>query len=132
ELRMHGHMATGCGANGPGTAGIVEAGHRGIVLPLTMRLPDGMNGREVEHVKAHARYIGEARCTGLEGAMLAWHRSAGAWKHLIPGAEAGLVAIYHHRELAWVDRSKVAVGVGGHQPEQARVIEDQLRACGTR
>src|SRR5262249_22969697 len=110
----------------------VEAGHRGIVLPLTMRLPDGMNGREVEHVKAHARYIGEARCTVLEGAMLAWHRSAGAWKHLIPGAEAGLVALYHHRGLEWIVRIKGAWCLAGLQLERPCVIETSWRACGTR
>ena len=131
ELRMHGRMSAGRRPNGPGTPWIVRGSHGGIVLPLAVHLPNGMNRREVEYVKAHVRDIGQARCTVLEGTVLAWHRGAGAWEHFVPGAEAGLVAIHHHRELARVGRSKAAVGVRGHQSEQGLVLKHQLRPFST-
>src|SRR5215471_12128293 len=92
ELRMYGRMSAGRRPNGPGAPWIVGSSHGGIVLPFAVHLPNGMNRRQVEYVKAHVRDIGQARCTVPEGPVLTWHWGAGAWEHFVPGAEASLVA----------------------------------------
>ena len=96
ELWMHGLVPAGRRANGPGAARVVGRGHGGIVLALAVHLADRVNGWQIEHVEAHVRNIGQTRLTVLEGAVLARHRGAGAWEHLVPGAEAGFGAIDHH------------------------------------
>src|SRR5215813_1954528 len=101
ELWMDGRMPAGSRPNGPGTAWIIEGGHGSIVLALAVHLANRMNGRQIEDVKTHARQVGQSCLAILEGPVLAWHRRAGAWNHLIPGAEAGLGTVHHHRELAW-------------------------------
>src|SRR6266581_4922006 len=116
KLWMDSCMPAGGRSNGPGTAWIIGGGHGGIVLALAVDLANRMNGREIEDVKTHTRQIGQTCLTILEGSVLAWHRRAGAWKHLIPGAEAGLVTVHHHRELAWGGGRKMAIRIHRHEP----------------
>src|SRR6266851_261837 len=116
ELWMDGRMPAGGRPNGPGTAWIIGGGHGGIVLALAVHLANRMNGRKIENVKTHTRQVGQTCLASLEGTVLAWHRRAGAWKHLIPGAKAGLVTVHHHRELAWGGGGKTAVRIQGHEP----------------
>src|SRR5215470_7364701 len=116
ELGMDGRMPAGGRPDGPGTAWIIGSGNGGIVLALAVDLANRMNGRKIEDIKTHTCQVGQTCLAILEGTMLAWHRRAGAWKHLIPGAEAGLVTVYHHRELAWGGSRKTAVRIQGHEP----------------
>src|SRR5215813_550123 len=112
---MDSHMPASCRSDGPGTAWIVGRGHGGIVLALAMYLANRMNGRKIEDIKTHTCQVGQTCLAILEGTMLAWHRRAGAWKHLIPGTEAGLVTVHHHCELAWGGGYKTAVRIHGHE-----------------
>ena len=113
---MDGHMPAGSRPNGPGTARIIGGSHGGIVLALAVDLANGMNRRKIEDVKTHTRQVGQTCLAILEGPVLAWHRRAGAWKHLIPGAEASLVTVHHHRELAWGGGRKMAIRIHRHEP----------------
>src|SRR5262245_56892404 len=106
---MDGSMPAGGRPNGPGSAWVIVAGHAGIVLALAVDLANRMNGREVEDVKTHTRQVGQTCFAILEGYVLAWHRRARAWKHLIPGAEASFVTVHHHRKLAWGGGGKPAI-----------------------
>jgi hypothetical protein len=115
ELWMDGCMPAGSRANGPGTAWIIGGGYGGIVLTLTVELANRMDGREIEDVKPHMRYIGQTCFAILKCTMLAWHYCAGTWKHLVPGTEAGLVTVHHHRKLVWAGGGKTPVRIQGHQ-----------------
>src|SRR5215475_12804833 len=115
ELWMDGRMPTGIRPNGPGTAWVIGGGYGGIVLALAVDLANRMDGREIEDVKTHMRQIGQTCFAILKRTVLAWQRRAGARKHLVPGAEAGLGTLYHHRELTWGGGSKTAVRIQGHQ-----------------
>src|SRR5215471_6169109 len=115
ELGMDSRMPANGRSDGPGTAWIVGSGHGGIVLALAVDLANRMNGRKIEDIKTHVRQVGQTCLAILEGTMLAWQRRAGARKHLIPGAKAGLVTVHHHRELAWRGGRKTAVRIPRHK-----------------
>src|SRR5215467_14464749 len=116
ELWMDGRMPAGGRPDSPGTAWIIGSGDGSIVLALAVDLANRMNGRKIEDIKTHTCQVGQTCLAILKGTMLAWHRRAGAWKHLIPGAEAGLGTVYHHRELAWGGSRKTVVRIQGHEP----------------
>ncbi len=129
KLWMDSCMPAGGRSNGPGTAWIIGGGHGGIVLALAVDLANRMNGREIEDVKTHTRQIGQTCLTILECPVLAWQRRAGARKHLVPGAEAGLVTVHHHRELTWGGSGKTAVRIQGHQRAYGLVLQERARLC---
>src|SRR5262249_35516118 len=108
ELGMDSRMSASGRPDGPRTAWIIGSGHGGIVLALAVDLANRMNGRKIEDIKTHTCQVGQTCLAILEGTMLAWQWCAGAWKHLVPDAEAGLVTIHHHRELAWRGGRKTA------------------------
>jgi hypothetical protein len=117
------------GANGPGTAWAIRSSHGGIVLALAVDLANGMNGRKIEDVKPHTRHIRETCLAILEGPVLARHRRTGAWKHLVPSAEAGLGTVHHHRELSWGGNRKTTVRIQGQEPTQELILQDQTSLC---
>src|SRR5262245_8750405 len=125
ELWMDGRMPAGGRPNGPGTAWVIGSGHGGIVLTLAMDLANRMNGREIEDVKTHMSQIGQTCFTILERTVLAWQHRAGARKHLVPGAEAGLGTVHHHCELTWRGRGRAAVRIQGHQRAYSLILQDQ-------
>src|SRR5207237_3847728 len=90
ELWMDGRMPAGGRANSPGTTWIIGSSHGGIVFALAVHLANRRNGRTIQDVKTHTRQVGQTCLAVLEGPVLAWHRRAGARKHLVPGTDARL------------------------------------------
>src|SRR5207244_346026 len=99
ELRVDGHVAALAGADAPGTAGIARPGGGRVILSLSKRSADGVDRRQVEHVEAHRRDVGQAGLHVLERAVPAWLRGRGAREQLVPRAVTGLFPIDHDREV---------------------------------
>src|SRR5437867_1636730 len=105
-------------ADCPWAAWIISTDDEGIVFALAVGAADGVDRREIEHVKAHGRHIRKARLTVLEGAVTSRLRSARAREHLVPGTKARTLWVYEHAELPVIGGGKPSVRVLGHQASQ--------------
>ena len=99
----------------PGAAHVIGRGFFGIVFAFAIHAADGMNGRKVENVKAHAGHVVQPLGAVLQSSVAAGLAGAGARKHLIPGAEAGLFAIDDDCQFPAVGGCPSAIGVPDHQ-----------------
>src|SRR5690554_4285152 len=61
ELRMDGGMAAMLRADRIRASRIPRAGLQGIVFAFSMRQPDGMDGRKIQHIEAHVPNRGQPR-----------------------------------------------------------------------
>lgn len=111
ELRMNGSVAAEGGADGPGASVISGRGLDRVVGTFAKGVSDGMNGRHVEHVKAHGGDSGHARFDVVEGAVLAGYGGGRAGEKFIPAGEAGAVAVDPERELDVVTCSEFEVRI---------------------
>ena len=59
ELRVDGLVASLLAPDGPGASRIMGLGPRSVVLALAMRVADGVDGREVDHVEVHPGHVFE-------------------------------------------------------------------------
>jgi len=125
--RLHGPVAAVLVADGPGGAGVARLGREPVVPPLAEARPDGVDGREVDHVEAHGREVGQPLHRVAEGAVPAGHPPLGAGEQLVPGGEAGPGPIHHHLQLPVVARGRAPVRVGLHQPGDL-VVKQEGRA----
>ncbi len=85
---MHRIVAALGGADSVGASGIVFRRCHRIVAALAVGVADRMDRREIDHVEAHRRDIGQARDAILECAVLAGHLALAARHHLVPCAGA--------------------------------------------
>src|SRR5712692_5720419 len=109
----------GC-ADGPWAAGIVGAGGGGVVAPLPVAAADWVNRRQVEHVEAHGRDVGQARLRVLKRAVLARRSGGRAREELVPGAEARAGPVYPDGQDLVVGRGEAALGVALHKGGELR------------
>jgi hypothetical protein len=84
------------GPDGPRAAGISRLADRRIVAALAVGDPDGVDGRKVEHIEAHAGDIWQPGLAVGKCGVGSRRRAAGAREHLVPGTEPGLHRIDHH------------------------------------
>src|SRR5262249_5360057 len=97
-------VAAGRGADSPRRARVARPGVQGVVAPLAGRGPDGVDGRQVDHVEAHA---GDALQPARRGAQRAAHRLPAAHRvdlhalrageELVPGAVQRPLPVHHER-----------------------------------
>ena len=81
------------------TAGIVRTSHERVVWALALGVADGMNGRHVQHVEAHAGDVRDARLGLAERGAARWVGALRAREDLVPGREAGFEAIDDELQL---------------------------------
>ena len=82
-------------ADGVGRSGLVRPGGEGVVLALAVRQTDGVDGGQVDHVKAHGLHGGETLLTLEEGGPLAGHLALGAREKFVPCGEARGHPVHH-------------------------------------
>src|SRR5262252_179006 len=85
ELGVYGLVAAFARADCPRAARVARRRGDGVVATLASCHADGVYGREIEHVEAHGRDVGEPRLAIPERAVA--RTGGGAWKHLVPAAE---------------------------------------------
>ena len=107
-------MSPCLGADCPRASWIIRTDDEGIVFALAVGAADGMDRREIEHIKAHGRHIRKARLTVLEGAVPPGLRGARAREHLIPGTKTRPLWIHEHSKLPVIGDGKSSVRVLGH------------------
>src|SRR5438552_3202930 len=107
---------------------IIRTDNEGIVFALAVGAADGVDRREIEHIKAHSRHIRKARLTVLEGAVTPGLRSARAREHLIPGTKARTLWIHEHSKLLVIGDGQSSVRVLGHQASQF-LSQSQFDCC---
>src|SRR5205823_13523175 len=127
ELGMDLKVTTLLRPDRPGTAGALRAGLQSVVLAFAIGSTDGVDGRQVEDVEAHARDVGQARFQVLEGAVASGLRRARPGEALVPGRVARLQRIDLNDLAAVVDDRPLAIRVAAHQLSQLRV-QPQPRA----
>ena len=115
------------GADGPRAAHVVGAGRQRVVLALALLAADRMDRREVQHVEAHGGDRGEQPLDISEGTVHARRRRSRARKELVPGAEAGAVAIGHQREIDAELRLEAAIGIALGDDGQAVVERERFQ-----
>src|SRR5262249_12691983 len=86
QLGIDPRVPTLLGADRPRTAGIARPRHERAVAALAVRVPDRVDGRQVEDVEPELREVRENRPDALEPAPR-------AREELVPGAEAPYRAI---------------------------------------
>lgn len=122
KVRMHGLVAALGAADGVGTAGVVRARDEGVVGPLAMHPPNGMNWQQVDDVEAHLFDGGEAGLAIGEGGAARRVASLRPRHDFVPGGEARGHSIHHHFHLAVVAHRPAAVRVTCHDlPQQGGV-----------
>ncbi len=90
-------------ANRVGAAGVARLGFERVVATLAVRCADGVNRRQVHHVKTHRGDSWQALCGRCKGARrplaraLVEFRPLGARKDLVPGRRQRSLALHHQR-----------------------------------
>ena len=105
QLRVYGLVSAFLGPDRPGAAGVLASRRRRGILALAMRTADGMDRRQVEHVKAHPCDVGQAGLAIPERPVPAGVRTARPRKHLVPRAVARLLAIDDDFQLFRINRA---------------------------
>ena len=105
-------------ADGPGAAGVVGAGGQGVVRPFAEAPADRVDRRQVENVESHPGDIRQPSLGVLERSGAVGIGGARPGEHLVPGAEAGALALDHDPQGAVVGLAAAAVGVARHQMRQ--------------
>ena len=112
ELGMDGLMAAFRRADRPGAAGVAGIGGRSVVGAFAEGGADGVDGRQVKDVEAHAGDLGEQRLDVGEGAVAGGIGRRRTREELVPTGEAGALAIDPEAELFGVG-GKGEVGIAG-------------------
>ena len=81
-------------------AGIAGRGREGVVAALAVDAADRMDRRQIDHVEAHRRDLGQPRDAIVEGGALRRGAALAAWKHLVPRGKAREPPVDDHLELA--------------------------------
>jgi hypothetical protein len=84
KLRVNRLVASRFATDGPGAAMVLLRRARLVVRPFALGKADRVNRRQIQHVEAHRRDIGEARFYILKRAVLSGLRACGARKQLVP------------------------------------------------
>ncbi|MNK84596.1 hypothetical protein D3C87_1044480 [compost metagenome] len=119
ELRVQGIVAAFGAADGVRAAHVARLGLEAVVAALAVRLADGVDRREVEHVEAHRTDGRQPADHVVEGAMAVLVAAFRAREQLVPAGEAGGEAVClhrHHRGVAADERApggRVHGGVHG-------------------
>ena len=114
-------------ANRPGTARISLLRGRRVIFTFAKALSDGMDGRQVQHVKSQARNVVESRFTVFEGPVPTWLRRRRARKHLIPRGVLCLLAVHRHAQFALVARLHRRIEVLRHHGRKLWIQRRDLR-----
>ncbi len=86
-----------------------------------------MNGRQIQHVEAHRRHVGQAGFHVLQRAMTTGLVRRRSWKHLIPCAESGTLSIDRDLQFAFIRRGKLAACDTQHESRKPSILADLLR-----
>ena len=108
QLGMNRFMTSLFRADGPRAAGFLGLGHGVVVFPFPVGSSDGMNGRQVKDVEAHAGDLGQNPLAVAEGSVLAGGRAERSRKAFIPGAEEGLSHVHDQWQLPLIERVKIS------------------------
>jgi hypothetical protein len=114
QRRVDRGMPPRLGTNAPWTPRVIRAGNGSVVPTFAVRAADGMDGRQIQDIEPQGRHIRQTRLAVFKRAVTSRFRGTGAWKHLIPGAEAGAFAIDDHPQLLAIGRRQGAVGMRAH------------------
>ena len=116
EGGIHRLVAALLRADGPRAPGLARP--RGLVVgALAMGVADGMDGRQVQDVEAHAGDLRQQTLDVLERAMFAG--GAGRTREqLVPRAEPRLFGFHDHLELTRVGRRAAPIDVPAHEAAQ--------------
>src|SRR5216683_3170380 len=106
QLRMDRLVAALRAADGPRAADVVGRGGERVVLALAPGAPDGMDGRQVDHVEAQLLHVGQHAFRVRERAVATRLAARRAREQLVPGAEDGALPLGEDAQLP--------VGTGGH------------------
>ena len=88
-----------------------------------MGVPDRMNRRQIQNVKAHRGDIGKQPLAVLKSPVRAGLGGARPRKHLIPSAAARFLAVDHHGEFLGISGFGVSIGIASDQSQQ--IIADR-------
>ncbi len=105
------------GPYGPGASGVTFAGYEHVVLPLSPGTTYGVDGRQVEHIEAEPRDIGQERLAVPKRSVGPGFPGGRAGKQLVPGAEARLLPLNNDGELFAVEGFVVPLSAGPHYVE---------------
>src|SRR5581483_10380548 len=127
EGRLDGGVAALRAADRPRATRVARRGDERVVAPLAMRAPDGMHWREIDDVEAELRQPRQLRLDAAEAAPR-------ARKELVPGAEAGTLAVDDELER-WdrrLLRARQAGTGGGVEPllHRQRLPSEERGALG--
>ena len=118
KLRVKRLMAALRATDGVGAAGLARFSGDAIVFALAEGLPNGVNRREIEDIKAHAGDVGQPRNDIAERPVASWLSRRRAGKKLVPRREAGQGAVNRHLQLAVVGRRVAVRQIKAHQAGQ--------------
>ena len=85
---MNGIVAALGGADRIGAAGIAGLGRQRVVAALAVGAADRMDRRQIEHVEAERRDLGQPTDAIVERAVAAGNAALAARHHFVPGARA--------------------------------------------
>ena len=108
-------MSSLVGANGPRASRSIRLSNRRVVFPFPMRVPDGVDRRQIQYVKTHFSNIGKSSLAVFECRVALHFMGAGTRKHFVPSAITGLLSIYDDHEFFVPGDGGLSGGVLGHQ-----------------
>lgn len=108
---MNGIVAAILAADSIRAARIIGARLQGIIAALAVRLADGMNRREIQHIEAHIAHIRQPLDHIAERAVAVLVIRRRAREQLIPTGKLGQLALDVHRVRRAVDPVRMGLGL---------------------
>ncbi len=121
---MDGRVAAVEAPDGPGASRVAGTRGQGIVRALARGAADRVDRGQVHHVEAHAGDLGQPLDHVGECPVAPRRPPLGAREQLVPGGEARLDPVGHHRQLAVEARQIAPLLRPGHGLFESRVEQD--------
>ena len=121
---MDGRVAAVEAPDGPGASRVARPGGQGIVRALARGAADRVDRGQVHHVEAHAGDLGQSLDHVAKCAVAPRRQPFGAREQLVPGGEARLDPVGHHRQLAVEARQVAPLLRPGHGLFESRIEQD--------
>src|SRR6516225_11657460 len=114
-------------ADSPRASGIARLTNGAVVFALSKGPANGMNGRQIQDIKTQIHDVRQPGLDIAKGPVLALG-APGAWKQLIPGAEAGSLRIDLNQQRFLINAGEARLGKHLDQSGQL-IILGQANSC---
>jgi len=124
KLRVNGFVPALLRTDSPRAAHVVHLSLGSVVLSFSECLADGMNRRQIQHIKSHFGNVRQPCLDIFQRPVHSWLRRARPREHFVPRTEASPLAIDGDLQLPLVLGREFAIRITLHERQQFGVLAD--------